>query len=77
MNSRVFTESCVFFQWFFRLLKLFVHLTPSFDSIVKKYRSFATVHYSLVATNAVFAGLQQFKAICQGNRQTDTHTHTH
>ena len=37
---------------------------------------FATVHYSLMATSAVFAELKQYKAICLGNRHTHTQTHT-
>ena len=37
-------------------------------------RSFATVHYSLVATSAMFAELKQFKAIFPGNRHTNTQT---
>ena len=52
--------------------KGFCSLDAPFGSILKKYRRFATVHYSLVATSAVFAELKQFKSICLGNR----HTHT-
>ena len=37
---------------------------------------FATVQYSLMATSAVFAELKQYKAICLGNRQPHTQTHT-
>ena len=53
--------------------KAFCSFDTPFGSILKKYRSFATIHYSLVATSAVFAELKQFKAICLGK----THTHTH
>ena len=40
------------------------------------FRSFATVHYRLMATSALFAELKQFKAICLGNTHTQTHTLT-
>ena len=74
LNSRVFIESCAFFQRFFRLLKLFVCLSLLLAVFL---RSFAIIHYSLVATSLVFAELKQFKAICLGNRHMDTrHTHT-
>ena len=64
-----------FFSKVFQTFKAFCSFDSPFGSILKKYRSFATVHYSLVATSAVFAGLKQFKAICQGNRQkVETHT---
>ena len=59
LNSRVFVESCAFFQTF----KTFCSFDAPFSNISKKYRSFAIIHYSLVATSAVFAELKQFKAI--------------
>ena len=71
LNSRVFTESCTFFQRFF---KLYCSFDAPFGSILKKYRSFATLHYSVVANSAVFAVLKQFKAICPGNRHTHWQT---
>ena len=60
----------------FQTFKAFCSFDSLFVSILKKYRSFATLHYSLVATSAVFAKLKQFKAICPGNRHTHTHTLT-
>ena len=54
--------------------KAFCLFDATFSSILKKYRSFATAYYSLVATSAMFAELKLFKAICQGNRHTLTHT---
>ena len=76
LNSQVFTESCAFLKGF-QTFKAFYSFDASFGSILREYRSFATVHYSLVATSAVFAKLKQFKVICLGNRHTDTWTHTH
>ena len=68
LSSRVFTKSCAFFQMFFQIFKAFCSFDSPFSSIRKKYRSFATVHYT------VFVELKQFKAFCA---VTDTHTHTH
>ena len=66
MSSQVFTESFAFFKG----LKLaFCSFDAPFGSILKKYRSFATVHYSLVATSALFAELKQLKANCHSERQ--------
>ena len=59
----------------FQTFKAFYSFEAPFGCIFKKYRSFAAVHYSLVATSAVFAELKQFKAICSGNGETDRHTH--
>ena len=56
----------------FQAFKAFCSFDAPFSSVIKKYRGFATDYYSLVATNAVFAELKQFKAIYWGN----THTHT-
>ena len=75
IEFRVFTESCAFLK-VFQTFKALGSFHASFGSILKKYRTFATVHYSLVATSAIFAELKQFKAICQGNRQTDRQTYT-
>ena len=72
MNFRVFTESCAFFSMVFLTFKAFCSFDTPFDSILKKYRCFATLHYSLVATSAVFTKLKQLKAISSSN----THTHT-
>ena len=55
MNSRVITESCAFFSKVFQTFKFFSSFDARFGSIFKKYRRFATVHYSLVATSAVFS----------------------
>ena len=60
---------------FFQTFKAFCSFDAPFDSILKKYRSFATVHYSLVATRAVFAELKQLKADCPRNRHTYRQTH--
>ena len=77
--QEVFIEfsSLVLFSKVFQTFKAFCLFDSPFGSILKKYRCFATVHYSVVATSVVFAELKQFKAICPGNRQTDIHTHPH
>ena len=78
--QEVFIESllnAVLFSKVFQTFKAFCPFDAPFGSIFKKYRSFATVHYSLVATSAVFAELKQFKAIWPGNRHAHRHTHTH
>ena len=75
MNFRIFTWKLCFFQRFLlKTFKAFCSFDAPFGSILKKHRS--TLHYSLVATSAVFAQLKQFKAICPSNRHTDTHTLT-
>ena len=61
-----------FFSKVFQTFKAFCLFDATFGSILKKYKSFATLHYSLVATSAEFAELKQFKSICPGNK----HTHT-
>ena len=63
-----------FFSKIFQTFKAFCSFDAPFGSIVKKYRSFANVHYSLVATSAIFAELKQLKAICPDNRHTYTQT---
>ena len=60
----------VLFSKVFKTFKAFCSFDAPFGSILKKCRSFATVHYSLVANGAVFAELKQFKAICPSNRHT-------
>ena len=69
-------KAVLFFNGF-QIVKAFCSFDTPFGSILKKYRSFATIHYSFVATSPVFAELKQFKAIFPGNRHTHTHTHTH
>ena len=76
LNSGVFTEiKVVLFSKVFRL-KAFCSFDAPFGSILKKYTSFSTLHYSLVATSVLFAELKQFKAICPGNRHTEQTTVT-
>ena len=64
-----------YFSKVFQTFKAFCSFDAPFSSILKKYRRFATVHYTLVATSAVFAELKQLKGNCPGNRHTYRQTH--
>ena len=56
------------FSKVFQTFKALCSFDAPFSSILKKYRSFATVHYSLVATSAVFAKLKHRRVGCGGDK---------
>ena len=60
IHSRVFSESCAS-SMVFQTFKAFNSFDAPFSSILKKYISYATIHYSLVAISAVFAKLKCFQ----------------
>ena len=66
----------VLFSKVFQTFKTFCSFDAPFGGILKKYRRFATIHYSLVAISTLFAELKQLKANCTSNRHTNIQTDT-
>ena len=64
-----------YFSKFFQTFNPFWSFDTPISCILKKYRSFVTVHYTLVPTSAVFAKLKQLKANCLGNRHSYRQAH--
>ena len=64
LYTAAFSEflSCAFSK-VLRTFNAFCSFDAPFSITLKKYRGFATVHYSLHATSAVFVELKRFKAI--------------
>ena len=65
----------VLFSKFLQTFKAFCSFDAPFSSILKKYISFSTVHYSLVVTSAMFA-VKAVQRHLHGNRHTHTHWQT-
>ena len=62
--SSLHSESYDFFKgWSFKPFSLF---DAPFSIILKKYRSFATVHYTLVATSAIVCQIEALQSHLPG-----------